>query len=53
VAEALTWWLPTTGSLTMADFPVRVAVAVPTDEDGQTERTIACAAEFSHMAVDY
>jgi hypothetical protein len=53
VAEALTRWLPTRGSMTIADFPVRVAVAVATDEDGQTERVIACAAEFSHMAVDY
>jgi condensation domain-containing protein len=53
VAEALIRWLPTRGPLTMADLPVRVAVAVATDEGGRTERAIACAAEFSHMAVDY
>jgi hypothetical protein len=53
VAEALTRWLPARGTLRMADFPVRVAVAVAPGADGQTERVIACAAEFSHMAVDY
>jgi hypothetical protein len=47
VAEALTRWLSAQGTLSMADFPMRVAVAV------EDERVIACAAEFSHMAVDY
>jgi hypothetical protein len=47
VAKALTRWLSARGTLSMADFPVRVAVAV------EDERVIACAAEFSHMAVDY
>jgi hypothetical protein len=47
VAGALARWLSARETLSIADFPVRVAVAV------EDERVIACAAEFSHMAVDY
>ncbi|MFL6122069.1 condensation domain-containing protein [Actinophytocola sp.] len=51
VAEALVRWLRAKGTPRMADFPVRVAVAVA-DRRGDG-RVIACAAEFSHMAVDH
>ncbi|MET0236434.1 MAG: condensation domain-containing protein [Kibdelosporangium sp.] len=47
VAGALTRWLAARDTPGMADFPLRVAVAV------EDERVIACVAEFSHMAVDY
>jgi hypothetical protein len=51
VAEALIRWLRESPST--ARFPVRVAVAIASDEDGPAERVIACAAGFSHMSVDY
>ncbi|MBP2328542.1 hypothetical protein JOF56_008927 [Kibdelosporangium banguiense] len=47
VAKALIRWLSARETPGMTDFPVRVAVAVV------DERVIACAAEFSLMAVDY
>ncbi|HET9143152.1 condensation domain-containing protein [Actinophytocola sp.] len=50
VAEALLRWLRTQQPPYTTPAPVRVAVATGSGDD---ERVIACAAVFSHMAVDF